>query len=459
VKTPTAPPREMTDRLPLLINRDFALLWGGQFISAIGDSTFAITLVLWITLLIARAQPWAPLAVSGALVAEISPELLVAPVAGVFADRWNKRRTMLTMDALRAALVALLVFATCIVPLPWLPGGRLPVLWQLGAIYSIVFLAAACTQFFNPSSLALVASLVAEPDRARASGLRQGASSVAAIIGPSLAALLFFGVGIQWALLLNALSFAASFLAILAIHAPGLPMETAPQQQEGFVSELRAGLRFYFGNRVLVTLLIAGILALLGFGTLNTLGIFFVTQNLRAPAGLYAVLTSAQGVGAVAGAVLVGTLAQRIGVVRIFWGSLVMWGLTILVYARLTTFAPALVLIFLSGFLVTAVQVAETPLFLHVTPPAFIGRAFAVFAPAISAAEVLSIALAGSLDSTTLRHFHATVLGVGVGPVDTIFTATGLCVLGGGIYALVRLRGVSLAQIRAPDADAAEPAP
>jgi MFS family permease len=445
-----------TGRLSLLINRDFALLWAGQFISATGDFTFAITLVLWVTLLIARGQPWAPLAVSAALVAEISPEFLVAPFAGVFADRWNKRRTMLMMDALRAVLVALLVFATGIVPMPWLPGSRLPVLWQLGAIYGIVFLTAACTQFFNPSALALVASIVEEPYRARASGLRQGASSIAAIIGPSLAALLFFGVGIPWALLLNALSFAASFLAILAMRAPGLPEGAAPQQHGGFLRELRAGLRFYFGNRVLVTLLIAGILALLGFGTLNTLGIFFVTQNLHAPAGLYGLLTSAQGVGAIAGAALVGLLAQRIGIVRNFCGALIVWGVTILVYARLTTFPPALALIFLSGFLVTAAQVAETPLFLHVTPPPFIGRAYAVFAPAISIAEVLSIVLAGYLDSTMLRHFHATVLGIILGPVDTIFTVTGLCVLGGGIYALVRLRGVQLAQEAAPDGDTVE---
>src|SRR5262249_18407472 len=266
--------------------------------------------------------------------------------------------------------------------------------WQLGIIYALVWLAAACTQLFNPSSLALSAAIVEEPYRARASGLRQGANSIAAILGPSLGALLFFGGGIAWALLVNALSFVVSFLAVRAIHAPEAAGAAPAAEREHVLRELRAGLRFYFGNSVLVTLLITGVLALVGFGTLNMLNVFFVTQNLPAAPAAYGLLTSAQGAGAIAGALLVAALTRFLGVVRIFWGSLVVWGVTILVCARLSSIAPAVALICLSGLLVTAAQVAETLLFLHVTPPAYIGRAYAVFAPAVSSAEVLSIALA-----------------------------------------------------------------
>lgn len=440
----------------LLINRNFALLWSGETVSAIGDATFAITLVLWVTLLIARGQPWAPLAVSGVLLATIGPELLVAPFAGVFADRWNKRYTMLAMDAARAALVSLLVLATGAVPLPFLPGGHLPILWQLGLLYGAVFLASACSQFFNPTMFALIAVIVEEPKRARASGLRQGASSLAAIAGPSLAALLFFGVGIQWALFLNALSFAVSFLAVLAIRVQADSREAEPEERESFLRELGAGLRFYFGSRVLVTLLVAGVLTLVGFGTLNTLDIFFVTQNLRAAPGVYGLLTSVQGVGLIAGAAFAAAFAQRIGVARVFGVSLVAWGVTILVYARLTSVAPAVALMCLTGFLLSTAQVAETPLFMHDTPRELLGRAFAVFAPAISAAELLGIGLSGYLASTALRHFHATVLGIAVGPVDTIFTVVGISILAGGVYALARLRGVALAPEEAARTDAAE---
>src|SRR5215469_4144312 len=91
--------------LRFLINRSFALLWSGQTISVIGDATFSIILVLWVTLLIASGQTWAPLAVSGVLLATIAPEFLVAPLAGVLADRWDRWRLMLAMDAARTLLV------------------------------------------------------------------------------------------------------------------------------------------------------------------------------------------------------------------------------------------------------------------------------------------------------------------------------------------------------------------
>jgi Na+/melibiose symporter-like transporter len=446
---PTAPPAATARQHGLVgffINRDFALLWGGQTISAIGDATFAITLVLWVTLVIARNQAWTPLAVSGVLLATIAPELLIAPFAGVFADRWNKRHTMLAMDATRALLVALLALVGGVSSLPFLSGGRLSTPWQLGLIYCIVFLVSACSQFFNPSLFALIAGIVAEPDRARASGLRQGAASLAGIVGPSLAALLFFGVGIQWALFLNAISFAVSFLAVLAVHASAVAQREAEAEHEGLFNELSAGLRFYFGNRVLMTLLVAGVLTLLAFGTLNTLDIFFVTQNLRAAPDIYGILTSAQGIGLLAGAAFAGLYAQRLGVGHIFGYALVAWGITILIYARLTSIAPAVVLMGLTGFLLSAAQVAETPLFMHVTPQAFLGRAFAVFAPAISAAELVGIGLSGYLDSTLPRHFQARVLGITLGPVDMIFSAVGLVILAAGIFAIVNLRTISLEQ-------------
>ncbi|HEX6818912.1 MAG TPA: MFS transporter [Ktedonobacterales bacterium] len=457
VKAPLGPSAESLPRpLRMLINRNFALLWAGQTVSQLGDSIFAITLVLWVATLIAGAQPWAPLAVGGVLLASIAPEFLVSPIAGVVADRGNRRTIMLSMDASRAVLIALLVLATGRIPLPYVPGGQLPLEWQLGAIYAIVFLGSVCSQFFNPALFACIAITVEEPQRARASGLRQTSASIAGIAGPALAAALFFGAGLEWALLLNALSFVASFLAILAISPSDVaPTDTAEEAQdtephaqlrESFLRAFWAGLRFYFGNRILVTLLVTAVLTLLAFGSLNTLDIFFVTQNLHATADFYAILTSAQGLGLLVGAIFAAAFAQRIGVARVLGLSLLVWGVTILVYARLTDVAPALVLMGITGFLLSAAQVAETPLLMHATPQAFLGRVSSVFVPALSGSELVGIGLSGYLASTLLRGFHATVFGIPIGPIDTIFTAMGLALVAAGVYALVNLRGVRLAQ-------------
>jgi MFS family permease len=186
------------------------------------------------------------------------------------------------------------------------------------------------------------------------------------------------------------------------------------------------------------------VLTLLAFGSLNTLDVFFVTQNLHAAPAFYAILTSAQGLGLLVGAIFAAAFAQRIGVARVLGLSLLVWGAAIVIYARLTDIAPALALMGVTGFLLSTAQVAETPLLMNATPQEFLGRVSSVLVPALSGAELVGIALSGYLASTVLHNFHATVLGINVGPVDTIFTVMGLSLVAAGIYALVNLSGFRL---------------
>src|SRR5437660_1066214 len=220
-------PAESPRKPGLLINRNFALLWSGQSISVIGDAIFTTTLILWIATSLAKNQSWAPLAVSGIFLAMSVPTMIAGPIAGVFADRWDKRRTMLQMDAARAPLVLLLLLVA-ILPFKAL------IAWQLTAIYSFVALMNICTQFFTPSRFSLIGAIVDKPHLARASGLSQTVNSLATIIGPPLATLLFFQVGVQCALLFNALSFVASFFAILLIHASHIPSPKTSAQKNPF---------------------------------------------------------------------------------------------------------------------------------------------------------------------------------------------------------------------------------
>jgi MFS family permease len=442
MQTATATPTAPAKKPGLFINRNFGLLWIGQTISYVGDFVFDTTLVLWIATSLARGQSWAPLAVSGVLLAVSVPVFAVGPLAGVFVDRWDKRRTMLAMDALRAIFVFLLLLASEIVSLPFVPGGQLPLEWQLGAIYGVVFLASVCVQFFIPARLALIGDIVAQPHHARAFGQSQVAYFLAFVLGPPLAALLFFTVGVQWALALNACSFLVSFLTILAVRAPRAARSVAPGQRGNFLRELVGGLRFLLGNPALRAIAVSLVLVIGGVGALQTLGIFFVTQNLRGSASLYGFLASALGVGSIAGAILTSMLANRIGVARIYWLSLIVVGALIVVLARMTDLIPAFVVIVLLGLPYAAINVAVSPLQLEVTPRVYVGRVASLLSPAGNLALIFSVALAGYLDSTALRGFHMTVLGVVLGPIDTIFTAAGILIVLGGLYAMASLRGM-----------------
>lgn len=437
--TITATDAPSTSKPGLFINRNFALLWTGGTISVFGDVIFDTTLIVWISVFLAAHQSWAPLAVSGVLLATLVPTFAFGPIAGVFVDRWDKRRTMLAMDATRAIFITLLLLATNIVPLPFLPGGRLPLAGQLAAIYSAVCLASFCTQLFGPARMALIGDIVAEPQRAQASGMTEVTQSLAFIIAPPLAPILLLAVGPQIALLINALSFAFSFVMLLAIRAPKAAMSLAAGERPDFLHELAAGLRFSVQNRVILVLLVTVSVVMLGASALNALDIFFVRDNLHAPIKLYGFLATAQGVGAIIGAILASMFAQRVGLVRTFTCSLVLASIAILAYARMTSLIPALIVIFLGGILVSMVNVPVGPLLLRVTPRAYIGRVTATINPTSALMQVLGTTCAGFLASNILLGFHAQALGLTFGPIDTIFTGGAALALIGAIYALLRL--------------------
>ena len=342
----------------LLINGNYGRLWLGHTISIFGDFIFDTTLVIWIAAVLARGQSWAPLAVSGVFIATTVPMLFVGPIAGVFVDRWNKRRTMLVMDAARAALVALLILSAGVVPLPFLPDGRLPLFWQLGVVYAVVFLLNTLSQFFRPASLALTGDIVPQDYQARAMGLSQTSASIAMILGPTLAAPLFVAVGPEWALGIDALSFVVSYLLIQTVSAPPAASSIADGIRPNFWKEFGLGLRFFLRSRVLVILTISAAILMLGGGALNTLDYFFVTENLHASTAYFGLLQGAMGVGMILGAILAGVFAQKIGLVRTLWLSLLGMALLITAYARSTDIWVAIAVIGVAGVPQAALNVA-----------------------------------------------------------------------------------------------------
>lgn len=364
----------------------------------------------------------------------------VGPLAGVFADRWDQRHSMLWMDAIRACSVMLLLPVAAGATRFIATNGDAAAWSQIGIVYVVVALTTAASQLFNSSRITIIRDIVPRGDQPRASGFSQIAMTVSILVGPPLAAPLFFAAGPQGALLFNVASFGISFFAILAVRVPPVTMqEESSGEQSGVLRELRAGLEMYMRNQVLRALLVTLSIVMLGAGALNALEIFFVRQNLHASAQLYGWLGFAQGLGAVAGAAGASVVAKRIGVPRLFWTSTVTLGLLLIFYSRLTSFAVALPTLFVAGVPMAAVNVAAQPLLLQATPRAYLGRAVAVLNPAISIVSIVSIAVAGWLVSVILHGFHARVAGLQFGPIDTVFLAAGVLFVVAGIYAKAQM--------------------
>ncbi|HEY1488306.1 MAG TPA: MFS transporter [Micromonosporaceae bacterium] len=422
-----------------LINRDFARLWFGQAVSTVGDYVFDTTLTVWVATVLYRNDPrLGPLAIGGLVLAVILATVVVGPAAGVFVDRWSHRRIMLNSELGRFILVAGMTAVM------FLKASAMPRWAWLVLVFGVVFLLNATSQFFQPSRFATIGDVVpGEADQARAFGLGASTSAFAGIIGPPLAAPLLFTVGVQWALLLNALSYLVSFLAIRSIRFPASAEKPAtgaePDRAASWWQEFRAGLRMFAGNRFLVALTLIAILAQFGTGPLNTLEIYFLRENLHSNQNLLGFLATAAGVGSVIGGLIAGVAVRRLNARNTTWVGIVLGGLLIVLLARQTNFYAGLAVLFLMFIPITAMNTALQPQLLAATPKEYLGRMMAVFAPVAQLSTTLSIAASSILASTVLLHFHADVAGLHMGRVDTLYSAGGIIIVISGVYAYFRL--------------------
>jgi MFS family permease len=437
------------DRPGLRTNRSWNLLLTGGTISSVGDYVFDTTMVLWIGTVIAKGQPWAPLAVSGVLIAAAVPALVVGPLAGVFVDRWNRRRIMLVSEICRAALCLALL------PLAWPSvAGHVGRPAELALIYVVIFGLNTFGQFANPARFTLLFSVVDPDDQAQASGLTMASQALAGIIGPPIAAPLLFVFGVQWALVIDAASYLVSFAAIILVTFPaGAVAPTAGQEHASFFSEFQAGIRFFATSHLLIAITLGAVIATLGTGVINSLNVFFVTDNLHVAAKWYGTLGLADGIGAILGALATGIVVAKIAPKRLFWSALVVAGILVIVYSRMSVLIAAIVALVLIGMVVGTLNGAIMPMILGAVPQEMLGRSFAVFGPLQQLANVTSIAVAGVLASTALRNLHAHFAGMTFGPYDTLFSVAGLLFIAGGLASIPLLRS-------APDpSPAASPAP
>src|SRR5258708_3641452 len=367
-----------------LINRNFALLAIGQAISNMGDFVYATTLLVWVFVLTHSAA-----AVSGVWIAQYAPIFLLGPIAGVFVDRWNRRRTMIVADVARA-VVTLLPFIV-------------PSFLLLPTIYSSVFLVSAFSRFFMPARIGMVQVIVPEKQRSQAVSITQTTFALAFVIGPAIAAPLYFIIGPFIGSLINALSFLISALCLRAIRLSRESLQPALSEAKErpasgirtATGELFDGFKFVARSRVLFMVIILAAIAMFGAGALNALDIIFVTRNLHASAAFYGPLTALAGLGTLIGAVSAGIVAKRVTPRIILTGSVFLLGVGIIVYSLQTWILAALIIIFVMGIPQGGIEVGAGPLLMQATPRILMGRVQSVLETVMYGMSLLSIGLAG----------------------------------------------------------------
>jgi MFS family permease len=398
--------------LRLLRQRNFGLLWAGQFISVIGDWVLFIALPFYTYSLTGSV-----LATGAMFIVSTLPRLLLGSVAGVFVDRWDRKRTMIIADLLRVFLVLMLLFVRS---RDWL--------WL---IYASSFLESVVSQFFNPAKSAIIPLLVGEKDLLSANSLNGLSDALTRLVGSALGGVLMGWLGFSSVVLLDAGSFLFSALMIILIVMPKLAgSRLQPDKQPertpapvgggilGVWRDLIAGLRLVRQERLLFMLFIVLGVAFLGDSMITVLIVPLVKVLMGGGAQMLGWLMAAQGVGGLLGGLLVGQFGKRLSPRRISAVGLVVTGMVILAIVSFPHSAMVLPFMAVAGVAASAWLISCETLLQLGTSDQFRGRIFGTLGTTSALASLVGMLFAGALSDL-------------VGLVLILFISGGLYIVSG----------------------------
>ena len=190
--------------LVVVRQRNFALLLLAGLISSVGDLVLTIALPFY-----AYDLTHSALQTGAMFIASTLPSPLVGSVAGVFVDRWDRKRTMVAADLSRVVLMLLLLAVR-----------SRDALW---IVYLVAFLESCVSKFFVPAKSAFIPRLVPAERLTAANSLDSVSSSIVSLIAPSLGGALLVLLGLSGVVLVDSASFLLSglLIALIVAHSTG----------------------------------------------------------------------------------------------------------------------------------------------------------------------------------------------------------------------------------------------
>jgi len=356
----------------VLKNRNFFLLWAGQIISQLGDRLGQMALIAFVYL---RA-PGSTLQIAKILSFTIIPVFLIGPLAGVYVDRWDRRRTMYACDFLRSLLVLfipLFLFYTT----------------NLGLIYLIIFIAFCIGRFFVPAKLSIIPDLVNNKDLLIANSLINTSGMIAAVLGFGISGVIVEKLGAKSGFYLNSLTFliSATFIFLISkkFTASKLSLEEVGKEiveviRKSVFQEIKEGVLYFIRKKDIR--FTSGIIFALwsALGSVYVVIIVFVQKTLHSATKDLGLLVMFLGIGLFLGSLVYGRFGQRISHYKIIFVSLVLSGIMLSVFAIGIYYYPyfivAALLALCLGLIVSPIMIASNTIIHNVSDNEMLGKIF-----------------------------------------------------------------------------------
>lgn len=381
----------MLRSLAPLRHRPFARLWVGAFASNIGTwmETVGVGILLQST---THRATWSGLA----LAAGFAPNGVLGPVGGALADRMSRRFLLLVTTGIQTLLAGLLAaFAAWGQPGP-------------AAVILIVFASGCANAVGFPSYQAILPDLVPVEDLAGAVALSSAQWNLGRVIGPALAGIVISAGGYASAFLVNTLSFFGVIVVIASLQLPP-PMHTG---ETHLLRSIRDGMRVATRDPGLRLVMV-----LIGFASLLAAPFIALVPAVAdkvfhdATTGTW-LLVTAQGVGAVAMALVLGPMHARFGSRRTLLGVVTLLPLALLGYAFAPALWAAVVGILVVGFLYLGMLSSCTTVAQLRSPPHARGRVLSLVMALLGLVYPIGAVVQGALGDTI--GLRSTIAGAAV---------------------------------------------
>lgn len=405
---------EMERNSGLLKNKPYLFLISSQIVSSLGDWLDMLALMA----LVALKWDATPLEMTGVGICMVAPMVLIGPIAGILADKFERKTLMIISDVLRCIIVLSFVFTTAI--------------WQL---YLLLILKSVFGSLFVPSKNGKLKEIVPEENMQEAMAISGMIDSGSKIIGPMISGLLVSLIGIQWAFYLDAGTFILS--ALLLIGVPRRMREKTPVKTESkriyFVKEFKEGFNFFKKLPVLLFGLIVLSVSILVLQLADTqLMILLREVEEINPVDIAGYGIAANGLGMFVMSLILSKKKINSTFIYMAIGSAVL-GLTFIAGA-ISIQLPALLLtilfplIFLiSGFAVDAIMIPFQVDVQKNTPVEYTGRVFGTINSLTTLASLLGMVMGG-------------ILAEALGVVTAYIVSGSLLVLVGIVVFIMRFR-------------------
>jgi len=406
--------------LGLLRQRDFALLWGGATISALGDGMSFVAL-LW--LLIERGGSPTDVGLLAAI--HTAPVIIGGIATGPILDAFDPRRVLAADNTLRGLAMASVPIAAAM--------GALTTahLFVVAAIYGLLFMTSAAG---IPS---LITRLVRGDELITANAMESLSFSLSGLIGPGVAGLLIAFVGAPFVLAIDALTYFVFVACLLAMRrgGEGEAPEPASEAEAGAASPptskgLGPAVRFILGSAPIVAITLFYMSVNIAGGIVTVVIPLYVRDVLLGGPATFGLLLSVLTAGDLAGLLIVGAVNWHWPLGRSIAWALLSSGLVILLWLSEPPIAALGAILFVWGALSSSLTPWAQTIRMRLIPPEMRGRVFALLRTAMQSTRPIGAIAAGFL--VARGDLTVAILAVGLLFVVPGFIGVWLPALGRG---------------------------